>query len=282
MQELQASTADASAHACAWAACCCSHLHCYMHAWAWAACCMHACAHRRAWKLLPCAHPACCWPAHCCQQRLVCCPQQQSCSTCSVSALATLRGCPLLASPLLNPCSTCCSLLQAMERFRVPFFAMNLSVGLSVQLQGFGLQVASGERGWCCGASAREHNGAAELHACFAAASLPLSMCHSSNAPLPLRLDGTLQGCWERCRLAASASWAPAGVLLQRCCGRRTSTLLRWLCLQPAAGCRLGCSSPRLSSAHRPTAPSPTPSPCPCAAWKMHARHGRRAQTPFS
>ena len=62
-------------------------------------------------------------------------------------ACAAARSWP--ARYRLNPCSIRCSLPQAMERFRVPFFAMNLSVGLSVQLQGFGLQVASGERGWC-------------------------------------------------------------------------------------------------------------------------------------
>lgn len=38
---------------------------------------------------------------------------------------------------------------------------------------------------------------------------------------------------------------------------RRTSPLLRRLRLQPAADCRLGCSSPRVLSAHRLTAPRP-------------------------
>lgn len=49
----------------------------------------------------------------------------------------------------------------------MPFFAMNLSVGLSVQLQGFGLQVASGEAGlwWLLGL-------------CMLAAGVPLTRLH--------------------------------------------------------------------------------------------------------
>lgn len=34
--------------------------------------------------------------------------------------------------------------LQALEPFQIPFYAMNLSVALSVSVAGFGLQVASG------------------------------------------------------------------------------------------------------------------------------------------
>jgi indole-3-glycerol phosphate synthase len=67
-----------------------------------------------------------------------------------VIASVTSRGTPLMSSFAASIGLDCpveivnMQELQAMERFRVPFFAMNLSVGLSVQLQGFGLQVASG------------------------------------------------------------------------------------------------------------------------------------------
>ncbi|KAI7841635.1 hypothetical protein COHA_004655 [Chlorella ohadii] len=60
-----------------------------------------------------------------------------------VIASVTSRGTPLMSS-FASSIGLDCPVEIAMERFQVPFFAMNLSVGLSVQLQGFGLQVASG------------------------------------------------------------------------------------------------------------------------------------------
>ncbi|KAL4444701.1 hypothetical protein ABPG77_002518 [Micractinium sp. CCAP 211/92] len=65
-------------------------------------------------------------------------------------ASVTSRGTPLMSS-FASAVGLDCPVevvnmqeLQAMERFQVPFFGMNLSVGLSVSLQGFGLQVAKG------------------------------------------------------------------------------------------------------------------------------------------
>lgn len=97
--------------------------------------------------------------------------------------------------------------LQAMERFQVPFFAMNLSVGLSVQLQGFGLQVASGEQPGAC-----QVLQLVWLAACTSAASSPAACARSwfcllrmGNACLVLHLAGLLQGCLERCHTEAPA-----------------------------------------------------------------------------
>lgn len=71
----------------------------------------------------------------------------------------TERGAQLPGLPLAPRLSAlgCCEFSAAAARpssnhsrplVQVPFFGMNLSVGLSVSLQGFGLQVAKGEAAW--------------------------------------------------------------------------------------------------------------------------------------
>ncbi|KAL4427615.1 hypothetical protein ABPG75_001704 [Micractinium tetrahymenae] len=123
-------------------------------------------------------------------------------------ASVTSRGTPLMSS-FASAVGLDCPVeivnmqeLQAMERFQVPFFGMNLSVGLSVSLQGFGLQVAKGEHERpCCGAGAhcgccvgRATGRSQNLHAGVAA--------HRTVGPPP-----ALQACWGSCRLEPSAWW---------------------------------------------------------------------------
>jgi ABC-type enterochelin transport system permease subunit len=52
--------------------------------------------------------------------------------------------------------------LRAMEQSRVPFYASNLSVGLSISVAGFGMQVATG--GWGPGAAGALHWGSSGAH----------------------------------------------------------------------------------------------------------------------
>lgn len=62
-----------------------------------------------------------------------------------------------LTCPALHYAVTAPQELRALEQFQTPFFALNLSVSLSISLQGFGLQVAEGARAAaapCCACAA--------------------------------------------------------------------------------------------------------------------------------
>lgn len=78
--------------------------------------------------------------------------------------------------------------LRAMEQFGVPFFACNLSVGLSVSISGFGLKVAEGRR------RGRGGRGKSPAHPAHARNPFP------APAPPP-------QACWVSSPLPPSALW---------------------------------------------------------------------------
>lgn len=105
---------------------------------------------------------------------------------------------------------------------------MNLSVGLSVSLQGFGLQVAKGDlRGckacsrdscvWAPAGPPARHEG---WRSSLAGTALVPPVAHTGTptGSMPLQHTCTawvlpLQACWASCRLEPSAWWGPEGEL---------------------------------------------------------------------